>query len=715
MLKKSIYISVTIVFIYFIYTIFFKDISDVNAPIIKEMKAKNVTYYLKDEAIIYAKEQIGSNEDKYIKFNDVIIDFTKKDMIMKADFGEVNTELLEVLLQGNVEGKTKDNKWNLATQSLNYTKDENKIFSNERTKVSKIDEGVELEGDKIRTTTKFHEIVGDGNVVYKKESRIITADSMKYFDLQQKVELNGNVKYVDEATKIEADKTIYFIENRQVEATGNVKYASENLKVNGRHIFHDDKNEIVKMNQSGNFVYLPRNSSGNFINAEYNIKKEILKTTNNFTLNYDEYKLAGKDVIYEMNSGNVEFNEEFSIFKENIKISGLKGYMNTNEKNIFAENIELTSVQGDKITAKSGGGSFEKREFSFSKNVRGKIRSNVKEVFSNLEELVENDSIQFEGDNAKIYFLIHKNNNMSITRSELKENVVMKYRNMQLKSEYNEIDTSKNLILARDKIIVDLNNEIQMTSNFLYYNLNKEEGTAQNNVKIVSFSPKYSHINMSSKKAEINMKTRKIKLIGDVTTYQGKNKTISSTAIYDIDKGVLHNNDNIQLKYEITKKDEKNNKKSEQNNIDAINNVLDELTIDENLINDGKNLILIKEKMAKNGVIVKLKWTSSNNSYLTSNGNVNKSYYGGKSKTVDLKVEASVGIDKKEKIFKLVIPSETVEEMLERASKNINFKNREKSIFVNINNGIIEIPIIWDKNEVILKFDGKEYKKYISF
>ena len=75
---------------------------------------------------------------------------------------------------------------------------------------------------------------------------------------------------------------------------------------------------------------------------------------------------------------------------------------------------------------------------------------------------------------------------MSITRSEIKENVYMTYKEVNLNSQYNEIDTSKNLVLAREQVIIDFRNDTQMTSNFLYLNLNTEIGTAENNVKIVS-------------------------------------------------------------------------------------------------------------------------------------------------------------------------------------------------------------------------------------
>ena len=60
MWKKIAYGGLLIILLYFLYAVFFKKID--NTPVEKmkqEMKAKNVVYKLKDDAVIYADEQIG--------------------------------------------------------------------------------------------------------------------------------------------------------------------------------------------------------------------------------------------------------------------------------------------------------------------------------------------------------------------------------------------------------------------------------------------------------------------------------------------------------------------------------------------------------------------------------------------------------------------------------------------------------------------------------
>lgn len=103
----------------------------------------------------------------------------------------------------------------------------------------------------------------------------------------------------------------------------------------------------------------------------------------------------------------------------------------------------MTSVQGDKITSDTGEGSFEKKEFRFDGNVNGKIRGNVKNFATNPTKLVESEAVHFRGNTAKIYFISHNNKDMSVTRSEIKENVHMRYKEVNLTSQYNELIPEK--------------------------------------------------------------------------------------------------------------------------------------------------------------------------------------------------------------------------------------------------------------------------------
>ncbi|ALA95951.1 LptA/OstA family protein [Leptotrichia sp. oral taxon 212] len=789
MWKKIAYGGLLAVLIYFLYAVFFKKIETPVDQMRKEMKAKKVIYKLKDDAIIYADEQIGSDGDKIIKFKNVVVDLLKKEMLISGKEGEINTETSDITLIKKVVGSTKDNKWNLYTEKVDYKKEGDKIISETRTRILNNVDKTEMESDKIETTTKFEEIVGTGNVIYKetekkrelksdkvtyndvnkvatgegnvsyKDDKVtITANKASYFMQSEEIHAEGNVKYKDAENNISGDRakyfmkpeeihadgnvhyvgksaTItgnsakYFVKQKQVDATGNVNYSGKDLKVSANHVFYDEVKKIVNADGNGRFNYLPRATTGTFRSGVYDLANEILTTNDFYTMNYEDYRMEGTGLVYLFKTGDATFNSRFAVTKQNFTVAGDNGHMNTIAKNIFSNKMIMTSVQGDKITSNTGEGSFEKKEFRFDGNVNGKIRGNVKNFATNPTKLIEEEAVHFRGNTAKIYFISHNSKDMSVTRSEIKENVHMRYKEVNLTSQYNEIDTGKNLVLARDRVMLDFRNDTQMTSNFLYLDLNKEEGHAEKNVKIVSKLPQFANLNTSADKATVYMKEKKINLNGKVVTYQGKTKISSNNAMYSIDKKTLENTGNIKMQYHVQEgNDSSSQGKSDPKNVAAVEEVINKLSVSQNEVNSRGKINLPKTMNASNGVPVTIRWTTSNSSFLSITGKINKQFLGGDNKSVVLKAVAKVGNDSREKSFNVNIPVETTREMLERAARNIYLpetgKNLPSSVRVNIGKGTVDVPIVWMSggNRVqsaadakgltaILNYQGTEYKK----
>ena len=789
MWKKIAYGGLLAVLIYFLYAVFFKKIETPVDQMRKEMKAKKVIYKLKDDAIIYADEQIGSDGDKIIKFKNVVVDLLKKEMLISGKEGEINTETSDITLIKKVVGSTKDNKWNLYTEKVDYKKEGDKIISETRTRILNNVDKTEMESDKIETTTKFEEIVGTGNVIYKetekkrelksdkvtyndvnkvatgegnvsyKDDKVtITANKASYFMQSEEIHAEGNVKYKDAENNISGDRakyfmkpeeihadgnvhyvgksaTItgnsakYFVKQKQVDATGNVNYSGKDLKVSANHVFYDEVKKIVNADGNGRFNYLPRATTGTFRSGVYDLANEILTTNDFYTMNYEDYRMEGTGLVYLFKTGDATFNSRFAVTKQNFTVAGDNGHMNTIAKNIFSNKMVMTSVQGDKITSNTGEGSFEKKEFRFDGNVNGKIRGNVKNFATNPTKLIEEEAVHFRGNTAKIYFISHNSKDMSVTRSEIKENVHMRYKEVNLTSQYNEIDTGKNLVLARDRVMLDFRNDTQMTSNFLYLDLNKEEGHAEKNVKIVSKLPQFANLNTSADKATVYMKEKKINLNGKVITYQGKTKISSNNAMYSIDKKTLENTGNIKMQYHVQEgNDSSSQGKSDPKNVAAVEEVINKLSVSQNEVNSRGKINLPKTMNASNGVPVTIRWTTSNSSFLSITGKINKQFLGGDNKSVVLKAVAKVGNDSREKSFNVNIPVETTREMLERAARNIYLpetgKNLPSSVRVNIGKGTVDVPIVWMSggNRVqsaadakgltaILNYQGTEYKK----
>ena len=780
MWKKIAYGGLVLILIYFIYAVFFKKIPTPLEQMQKDMKAKKVVYRLKDDAIIYADEQIGSEGDEVIKFKNVIVDLVKKQMIISGKEGEVNTKTSDVTLMKKVVGTTKDKKWEIYTERVEYKKQGDLLISPVRTKLINTVDDTVSEADRVETTTKFETIVAIGNASYnnKKDKKTLTADKITYHDPTKVSDAEGHVIYKEEQTKrelrankmryddinkignaegnviytdpenkltgnkvdyymkderidgqgnivytgknsvISADTASYFVKKKQVDGRGHVKYTSPTLIVTGDHVFYDEIARILNGDGNGTYNYLPRKTTGTYRSGVYDLKTETLTTNDYYTANYDDYKMDGTGLIYVFPTGDATMNGPFNVKKQNFNVHGANGTMNTISKDIFANKMEMTSVQGDRITSDTGRGSFEKKEFRFDGHVKGKIRGNVKDLVNDPRPLVESEAVNFIGNTAKVYFVSHKNgSNMSITRSEIKENVHMTYKDITLDSQYNEMDSGRNLILARDKVMVDFKNNTKMTANYLYMDMNKQEGYARNNVKIVSTLPQFRAINTSADKATIYLKDKKIKLNGNVVTYQGKTQISSKSAIYDMDKRILENEGNIQMQYEIQNNEEQG--RSDPKNAAATQEVIGKLSIPEGEVSTRGGINLPKSMTASNGVPVTIKWRSSNSSLFSISGRINKQFYGGGTKGVTLTAIAKAGVDTAERTFNVSVPTESAHEMLVRAAKNIYVPedggNLPSSVRVNVNKGTIDVPISWskngDRNVATLRYGGASYQK----
>ena len=780
MWKKIAYGGLVLILIYFIYAVFFKKIPTPLEQMQKDMKAKKVVYRLKDDAIIYADEQIGSEGDEVIKFKNVIVDLVKKQMIISGKEGEVNTKTSDVTLMKKVVGTTKDKKWEIYTERVEYKKQGDLLISPVRTKLINTVDDTVSEADRVETTTKFETIVAIGNASYnnKKDKKTLTADKITYHDPTKVSDAEGHVIYKEEPTKrelrankmryddinkignaegnviytdpenkltgnkvdyymkderidgqgnivytgknsvISADTASYFVKKKQVDGRGHVKYTSPTLIVTGDHVFYDEIARILNGDGNGTYNYLPRKTTGTYRSGVYDLKTETLTTNDYYTANYDDYKMDGTGLIYVFPTGDATMNGSFNVKKQNFNVHGANGTMNTISKDIFANKMEMTSVQGDRITSDTGRGSFEKKEFRFDGHVKGKIRGNIKDLVNDPTPLVESEAVNFIGNTAKVYFVSHKNgSNMSITRSEIKENVHMTYKDITLDSQYNEMDSGRNLILARDKVMVDFKNNTKMTANYLYMDMNKQEGYARNNVKIVSTLPQFRAINTSADKATIYLKDKKIKLNGNVVTYQGKTQISSKSAIYDMDKRILENEGNIQMQYEIQNNEEQG--RSDPKNAAATQEVIGKLSIPEGEVSTRGGINLPKSMTASNGVPVTIKWRSSNSSLFSVSGRINKQFYGGGTKGVTLTAIAKAGVDTAQRTFNVSVPTESAHEMLVRAAKNIYVPedggNLPSSVRVNVNKGTIDVPISWskngDRNVATLRYGGASYQK----
>ena len=401
MWKKLGYGGLILLLIYFIYAVFFKKIPTPLEQMQKDMKAKKVMYRLKDDAIIYADEQIGSEGDEVIRFKNVIVDLIKKKMLISGKEGEVNTKTSDVTLMKKVVGTTKDKKWEIYTERVEYKKQGDTLISPVRTKLINTVDDTVSEADRVETTTKFEVIVAtghasynnkkdkktltadkityhdpikvsdaEGHVVYKEEQtkRELRADRMRYDDINkignalgnviytdpenkltgykvdyymkdERVDGQGNIVYTGKNSVISADTASYFIKKKQVDGRGHVKYTSPTLIVTGDHVFYDEIARILNGDGNGTYNYLPRKTTGTYRSGVYDLKTETLTTNDYYTANYDDYKMDGTGLIYVFPTGDARMNGPFNVKKQNFNVHGANGTMNTISKDIFANKM----------------------------------------------------------------------------------------------------------------------------------------------------------------------------------------------------------------------------------------------------------------------------------------------------------------------------------------------------------------------------------------
>lgn len=735
MWKKLIYVLLALFVAYFIYVIFFKTVAP--PPGIDEMRekarTKKVVYYLKDDAIIYADEQIGLPDDKEITFRNVIIDLLKKDIMVSGKEGVLQTESQDMEIKGDVIGRTKDDKWNLFTALLTYEKATDKLASPVRTKAVNNEDGTTILGDRLETTTEFLEVHLIGNTDFTKEKDRIKADRAVYYTELKKVDANGSVHYTGEGNELKANSAVYELVTEILTANGNVYYKDDGSEITAGHAIYDIKGQMVNASGSGKFKYPQNNVDGEYIQGIYNLKDQVLVTNSAFTLNNDGYIIKGNSLHYVVSTGDALMSSSFSVRKENMVVSGSSGNANTKTKNIFSNNMVMRSDQGDVITSNTGDGNFEKREFRFDGNVNGKIRGNVKDFIKSKEILVDSEAIYFTGATAKMYFLVHEDNKYSMTRGEIKNNVNVRYKDLDMHSQYSEIDAGKNVVLSRDNVILRFRESTQMTANYFYIDLNTENGYAQTNVKIIN-NIGGGKVDISTDKAIINNKTRQLELLGNVVTYKDKTRISSNKAYYDIDNKILQNEENIKVDYYLKRNEPaQNERKSEKSDTDAVDDVYMRLASPEI---KGNKVNLPKNMEASNKVPVSIKWSSSNDGIIDRTGRVSKEFYGGRTTNVTLNAELTAGSTNREKSFNVSVQPESIEEMLERAATKVYIPNAVKSgekvslpatAKINIYGRILEIPVEWNRNDdvitneiqlyndtqivEILKFNGRTYRK----
>lgn len=128
-------------------------------------------YRLKDDAIIYADEQIGSEGDEIIRFKKCNRGLGKEKDANFWKRREVNTKTSDVTLMKKSCWNNKGQKWEIYTERVEYKKQGDTLISPVRTKLINTVDDTVSEADRVETTTKFETIVAIGHASYNNKKR----------------------------------------------------------------------------------------------------------------------------------------------------------------------------------------------------------------------------------------------------------------------------------------------------------------------------------------------------------------------------------------------------------------------------------------------------------------------------------------------------------------------------------------------------------------
>ena len=193
-------------------------------------------------------------------------------------------------------------------------------------------------------------------------------------------------------------------------------------------------------------------------------------------------------------------------------------------------------MSGDEID-----GNYFTKEFNFKGNLKSKLK----------------DGASFTGKLAKMFFVENAQDEYEVTRGEIKQETTFRYKDMDMKSDYLELDNMKKMAFGKGNPVMKLDMGTNMTAEYIYLNLNDETGILQNGVKITNKSADSGVVNTLADRALLKNREKKVEMSGNVQSYQGDTKVEADKGVYDIKTQQMKGEGNIKFKFNINEGKEK--------------------------------------------------------------------------------------------------------------------------------------------------------------
>lgn len=524
----------------------------------------------------------GNYEEYEFKGEEAIIDEQRELVISERPF-YIENKKENLIIRGS-EGT-----YNNQKQQVNIKKDAEFLRGDYRLNANKIIYNIKEETGTAEGRLKL---------VNEKDNITATADRA---ELQPKeLYVRGMVEYRMNENVLNTKEALYKLEEEKVyfDNPGTLVNRKEALDIKFVKSVYDKKNNKVDMidfkgeKEGVNF----KSDTAYYISNE---KKFVMEK--NALIQKENLKISSEKFDYYNETGDIISETDLTISEDGIKVVSKKGKININDKILEGNDAVLSTERGDVVTGDYIFGEFLKKEFNFKGNLKGKMV----------------DGVKFSGDTAKLYFVENmeakdkiksindvENDRFFLTRGEIKNNAEFAYSDIRLKAEFLEIDLDKKIVFGEGTSVLKLDEETDITSDYMYLDIGNETGKMENNVKITNKSELTGVINTSSDRAELDNKNKKVKLSGNVVSYQGKTKIMANEGIYDINTKELSGQGNIQLKYNIENKPDA---KRESRREEALKKEAEEQKMLEIKAEEEKKLLETKEEKAEETKMIEIK------------------------------------------------------------------------------------------------------------
>jgi len=280
--KKIAYIGAGIVALVLGYFNYFG--SDKETGDIRKLVETINAVYESDDLRIEAEKQVDYIDEKESKFEKAKAFI--QGMLLSGDNAFLDKDR-NLTLDTNIIGKSA-NGWEIKASQLKYNKETQELESVKPMYAKNEEKGIEVLGNKFKTTVSMDNITLEDGVVIKNKLFSIVADKANYNNEAKTITLEGNIALSNKIGEIGDINTLTDVRNLQV---GEIEKGKE--------------------------------MSGTFSKVYFNLNERNLYATDGFDMKYGEIGLKGRDIVLNETdqsfkvTGDVKFTYQDYVFDVN--------------------------------------------------------------------------------------------------------------------------------------------------------------------------------------------------------------------------------------------------------------------------------------------------------------------------------------------------------------------------------------------------------------